>query len=319
MLAAYREGRLAHAWLIGGREGIGKATLAWRFARFVLANPDPNTPAVRAAKDLTVAPDHPAARQLGALAHPDFALVRREWNAKPKTFFTDIRIDDVRAALSMFHLSAAFGGWRVALVDCADELNPHSANALLKMIEEPPPRALILIVTHRPGQVLATIRSRCRRLLLERLTPGEIDTVVGGLGDPWAAIDPAQRAAAAARADGSVRETLRRLDPDAAELGALIDAAVGDLPRPDPRAVDRLADALAGRAASDSFAALSAALFEWLAARARADASPAQRRTLSALWDRIRAATRETEALNLDRRLHVLAVFEEIAGEARRL
>jgi DNA polymerase III subunit delta' len=319
MLAAYREGRLAHAWLIGGREGIGKATLAWRFARFVLANPDPNAPAVRAAKDLTVAPDHHAARQLGALAHPDFVLVRREWNAKPKTFFTDIRIDDVRAALSMFHLSAAFGGWRVALVDCADELNPHSANALLKMIEEPPPRALILIVTHRPGQVLATIRSRCRRLLLERLTPGEIDTVVGGLGDPWAAIDPAQRAAAAARADGSVRETLRRLDPDAAELGALIDAAVGDLPRPDPRAVDRLADALAGRAAGDSFAALSAALFEWLAARARAEASPAQRRTLSALWDRIRAATRETEALNLDRRLHVLAVFEEIAGEARRL
>ena len=97
MLAAYREGRLAHAWLIGGREGIGKATLAWRFARFVLANPDPNAPAVRARDDLAVAPDHPAARQLAALAHPDFALLRREWNAKSKAFFTEIRVDDVRA------------------------------------------------------------------------------------------------------------------------------------------------------------------------------------------------------------------------------
>jgi DNA polymerase-3 subunit delta' len=319
MLAAYREGRLAHAWLIGGREGIGKATLAWRFARFVLANPDPGAPAVRGAKDLAVAPDHPAARQLGALAHPDFVLARREWNAKGKTLFTDIRIDDVRAALSMFHLSAAFGGWRVAIVDCADDLNPNSANALLKVIEEPPPRALILIVAHRPGQVLATIRSRCRRLLLERLTPAEIETTIAGLGDPWSAIDPAERAAAAARADGSVREALRRLDPESAELGALIDAAVGQLPSPDPRAVHKLADALAGRAAGDSFDALAAALFEWLAVRVRADASPAQRRALSGLWDRIRTATRETEALNLDRRLHVLAVFEDIAGEARRL
>src|SRR5580693_7347680 len=94
MLSAYREGRLAHAWLIGGREGIGKATLAWRFARFVLANPDPAAPAVKSAKDLAVAPDHPAARQLAALAHPDFALVRREWNPKSKSFFTEIRVDD---------------------------------------------------------------------------------------------------------------------------------------------------------------------------------------------------------------------------------
>jgi DNA polymerase III subunit delta' len=94
---------------------------------------------------------------------------------------------------------------------------------------------------------------------------------------------------------------------------------VGQLPNPDARAVHKLADALAGRAAGDSFDALAAALFEWLSARLRADTSPAQRRTLSGLWDRIRAATRETEALNLDRRLHVLAVFEDIAGEARRL
>lgn len=317
MLGAYREGRLAHAWLIGGREGVGKATLAWRFARFVLANPDPGAPAVRAATTLSVSPDHPAARQLAAMAHPDFALVRREWNAKSKTPYTEIRVEDLRAGLNMFHMSAAFGGWRVAIVDSAEDLNRSGANSLLKLIEEPPPRSLILIVAHRPGQVLPTIRSRCRRLLLERLSPAEIGAVIGGLGAPWSAADLEARTIAAGRADGSVREALRRLDPEAEGIGALIDAAIAQLPSADPRAIHKLAEAVSGRAAADAFAALTAALYDWLAARARADASPAARETLAALWDRIRAATRETEALNLDRKLHVLAVFEEIASRAR--
>ncbi len=146
MLTAYREGRLAHAWLIGGREGIGKATLAWRFARFVLANPDPAAKAVAEARDLSVEPSHPAARLLAGLAHPDFALIRREWKANPKRLSTEIAVEEVRAGLQVFRLSAAFGGWRVAIVDSADELNPNSANALLKTVEEPPERALILLV-----------------------------------------------------------------------------------------------------------------------------------------------------------------------------
>ena len=123
MLGAYREGRLAHAWLIGGKEGVGKATLAWRFARFVLANPDPKARAVREAVDLSVPESHPSARHLAAMAHPDFALLRREWNPKSKNFFTEIRVEDIRNGMQVFHLSAAFGGWRVAIVDSADDLN----------------------------------------------------------------------------------------------------------------------------------------------------------------------------------------------------
>ena len=318
MLEAYREGRLAHAWLIGGREGIGKATLAWRFARFVLANPDPFAPAVQVATDLAVSPQHVAARQLAALSHPDFALARREWNPKSKTHYTEIRVEDLRSSLNIFHMSAAFGGWRVAIVDSAEDLNRSGANSLLKLIEEPPPRSLILIIAHRPGQVLPTIRSRCRRLLLDRLAPSEIDAVIGGLGAPWSAAAAETRADAAERADGSVREALRRLDPDADGVGALIDGTIAQLPSADPRAVHKLADAVSGRAASDAFEAFTNALYDWLAARARAaEASPATREALTTLWDRIRAATRETEALNLDRRLHVLAVFEEIAARAR--
>ncbi len=317
MLGAYREGRLAHAWLIGGREGVGKATLAWRFARFILANPDPNAPVVRAATSLAVAPDHPAARQLAAMAHPDFTVLRRGWNPKSKNFFTEIGVGDLRSSLQLFHMSAAFGGWRIAIVDSAEDLNRSGANSLLKIIEEPPPRSLILIVAHRPGQVLATIRSRCRRLLLERLAPAQVEDVIGGLGPPWDATDPQARAAAAARADGSVREALRRLDPEAEGVGALIDATIAQLPNADPRAIHKLAEAVSGRAAGDAFEALTAALYDWLAGRARADVSPAALEAVTTLWDRLRASTRETEALNLDRKLHVLAVFEEISARAR--
>ena len=279
-----------------------------RFAQFSIA-----------AADLAVAPDHPAARQLAAMAHPDFALLRRSWNREAKKFFTEIRVEDVRSGLNLFHMSAAFGGWRVAIVDCAEDLNRSGANSLLKMIEEPPPRSLILIVAHRPGRAPATIRSRCRRLLLERLSPAEIGEVVAGLGAPWDAADPQARDAAATRADGSVRETLRRLDPEAEGVGALIDAAIAQLPNADPRAVHKLAEAVSGRAADDAFEALTVALYDWLAQRARSEASSAAREALTTLWDKLRAATRETETLNLDRRLHVLAVFEEISARARSL
>ena len=319
MLSAYREGRLAHAWLIGGREGTGKATLAWRFARFLLAHPDPTARAVREAVDLSTPATHPASRQLAAVAHPDFSLIRREWNPKTKNFSTEIRVEDIRAGLQVFQLSAAFGGWRIAIVDSADDLNRAGANALLKLIEEPPPRSLILVVAHRPGQVLPTIRSRCRRLLLEPLSPEEIGQVVGQLGAPWNGLDPGAVREAAARADGSVRETLQRLDPDSQGVGALIDAVVSRLPRPDMKVVHRLADAVSGRAASDKFEALNLALYDWLAARGREPSSPARLETVSALWERLRSATIETEALNLDRRLHVLAMFEEIAARGRGL
>lgn len=317
LLAAYRDGRLPHAWLIAGMEGIGKATLAWRFARFVLANPDPRAAAVREAKNLDVEQNHPAARQLMALAHPDFSLIRREWKTNPKRLGAEIAVDDVRAGLGVFQMAPAFGGWRIAIVDSADDLNRNSANALLKTIEEPPARSLVLIVSHRPGQVLPTIRSRCRLLRLEPLSESEILAVVGGLGPPFGAHDPEEIAAAAARANGSAREALARLAPGSEGVGALIDSVVARLPSPDPRAVVKLADALGNRAADEAFQALHRELYDWLPRHALATASsPTRVEALGDLWDRIREAQRETEALNLDRRLHVLGVFAQIAAAA---
>ena len=319
MLSAYREGRLAHAWLIGGKEGIGKATLAWRFARFVLANPDPAARAVREAPNLQVEPSHPAARLLAQLAHPDFALIRREWQAATKRLATEISVEAVREGLQVFQLSAAFGGWRVAIVDSADDLNRNSANALLKMLEEPPQRSLILIVSHRPGQLLPTLRSRCRRLRLDPLSEDEIVRAAIGLGPPWSETGREALAAAVRRADGSVREALVRLAPESEGVGALIDSIVIGLPRPDPRAVARLADAVGGRAGDEAYRAFHRALYDWLAAYAR-DVAPGSFRVeeIGGLWDRIRDAQRQTEELNLDRKLHILALFAEIAATAPR-
>jgi DNA polymerase-3 subunit delta' len=317
MLTAYREGRLAHAWLIAGKEGIGKATLAWRFARFVLANPDPAAKAVRDARDLHVEPTHSAARLLAGLAHPDFALIRREWQGATKKLASEIAVDAVRHRLQVFHLSAAFGGWRVAIVDSAEDLNRSSANALLKLVEEPPERSLILIVSHRPGQLLPTIRSRCRRLRLDPLTQDQIAEAVTSLGAPWSEAGRDALAAAAKRADGSVREALIRLAPESEGASALIDAVVAGLPRPDPRAVARLADAVAGRAGDEAYRAFHRELYDWLVAYAR-DVAPGSLRVeeIGGLWDRIRDAERETEELNLDRKLHILALFAEIAATA---
>ena len=314
MLESFRSGRLPHAWLIGGQEGIGKATLAWRFARFVLAHPDPSAPATQAAVDLSVDASHPAAKLLASHAHPDFSTLRRRWEPKGKRFYGEIRVDDVREGLALFRLAPAFNGFRVAIVDAADELNRSGANALLKLIEEPPTRSLILILAHRPGQVLPTIRSRCRRILLDPLSPAQIVEIVGGLGQPWSKAGAAKITESAARAGGSVREALRRLDPETAEVGAAIDAAVAQLPRTDSRVVHRLAEVVAARGADDAYEALLRAMFDALTSRARDDFAPARLEAIAGLWDRLRATARESEALNLDRRLTVLSLFQEFAG-----
>ena len=187
------------------------------------------------------------------------------------------------------------------------------------MVEEPPQRSLILIVSHRPGQVLATIRSRCRRLRLEPLTADDIVEAVASLGPPWSEAAPDKIAAAAKRADGSVREALARLAPESEGAGVLIDSVVAGLPRPDPRAVARLADAIGGRAGDEPYRAFHRELYDWLATYAR-DLPPAaaQVEEIGGLWDRIRAAERETEALNLDRKLHIQALIAEIAATAPR-
>jgi DNA polymerase-3 subunit delta' len=205
LLDAYRGPRMHHAWLIGGPEGIGKATLAYRFARFVLANPvAARIPAE--VDSLAVPEDHPVARRIVAGSHTDLLALRRIAEVGKDKIPQEISVNAMRDIVRFFGSTAGEGGWRICIVDAADDLNRSSANALLKLLEEPPPRSLFLIVAHLPGRLLPTIRSRCRMLHLHPLTSDEIVAGLQTFADIRLPDDEAARISALA--DGSLRRAL---------------------------------------------------------------------------------------------------------------
>jgi len=315
-------GHLPQAFIVGGPPGVGKATLAWRIARYLLANPDPAAAAGEARADLSVAPDHPVSRQIAALAHPDLVLLRREWNEKDKRFFTEIRVEDVRRAIHMFQQAAGRGGYRICVLDCAEDLNAHSANALLKLIEEPPPRSLFLIVAHRPGQMLATLRSRCQKILLKPLASADIGQFVAALGPPWSDAGEAKLGAAIARAQGSIHNVLRLLDDRGIEFDTNLVRMLDDLPRIDWSKVHALADRVTARNNGKDYETMLAAIDAWLDTRVRRGARTFQgdcaRRLApyALVWEKLAKTTRETETFNLDKRPFVLSLFADLAAAA---
>jgi DNA polymerase-3 subunit delta' len=170
-------GRMHHAWLIAGAKGLGKATLAYRFARAALG-------AKRVGpRPLDAFPDDVVARRIAALSHPDLFVLRRGLNdrGKPRR---EISVDDARELGRFFSLAPSEGGMRVAVIDAVDDLNNNYANAILKTLEEPPARSVLLLVCHAPGAILPTIRSRCRRLALRPLSDELVAAALGGKPDP---------------------------------------------------------------------------------------------------------------------------------------
>ncbi len=245
-LDAYRSGRLHHAWLITGPRGVGKATLAWRIARFLLAEPPQEGGLLGAPeppKTLDIDPEHPAVRRAKALSEPRLFLLRRGWDEKAKRLKTEITVDETRKLHGFFSMSAVDGGRRVVIVDAADEMNVSAANAILKLLEEPPERAVLLLVCHRPARLLPTIRSRCRELRCMPLSPDEMSRAIAASGS-----DVAPHSAALAElAGGSVGAAISLAEGDGPALYADIMALIGTAPRLDRAVAIRLADAAAGR------------------------------------------------------------------------
>lgn len=203
-LATANSDRLHHALLLTGPRGVGKATLAWAIARWLLVPGEQDR--------LEVPPDDPVARRIRALSEPRLHLVRRSYDDKRKRLRAEITIDEIRRLLGFFQLSAADGGRRVAIIDAADEMNIPASNALLKLLEEPPENALLLLVAHRPARLLPTIRSRCRPLRLAPLAPdimARILTDAAEDGDDMATISEADATALAALSGGSAGEAMR--------------------------------------------------------------------------------------------------------------
>jgi DNA polymerase-3 subunit delta' len=308
-LDAYR-GRMPHAWLIGGPRGIGKATLAYRMARFVFAHPDPDT--ARAATSLALPEDHSAVRRVAAQGHSDLlALERTEGeNGKLRTV---IAVEQVRRTVSFFGSTAGEGGWRVCIVDSADELNPAGANALLKILEEPPEKSLLLVVTHAPGRLLPTIRSRCRRLTLRPLPERDVaHAVADALGRD--AAEPDIKTAALA-ADGSVARAIDLLGGGALQVRERVNVLLSALPAVDPRGLHALGDAL-GRD-EGALAAFVDAVRDWLSARLIAPAEPARLARFADVWDQLNRAADDTKVFHLERKPFVFNVFGWLAEASR--
>jgi DNA polymerase III subunit delta' len=314
LLDAYRSGRIPHAWLFGGPAGIGKATLAYRMARFVLANPDPASAAVRKAKSLALPNDDRTLRRIAAQGHPDLLVLERVVNEKTGKLYTVIRVDDVRRTVPFFGSTAGEGGWRVAIVDTADELQyPQAANALLKILEEPPPNALLLLISHAPARLLPTIRSRCRRLTLRPLSPSDVASAAAlALGRD--AKDGELREASAL-AEGSVGRALTLLEGPALALRKRVVDLLERLPAVDPQALHALGDALGGYE-PQRLASFIDAVNEWLAARL-ACASRERMLRIAEAWDKVNQAARDADEYNLERKPLVFSVFGWLSEAAR--
>jgi len=321
LLAAYRSGRVPHAFMLIGQNGIGKATLAYRMARFVLAHPDPSAPAVHAASSLAVDPKHPVAQRVTAQAHGDLLVLERMPNEK-NVLRQQIAADDVRRTISFFGATAGEGGWRVAIVDAVDELNRAGANALLKVLEEPPERALLLLVCHWASRVLPTVRSRCCVMPMRPLSQADVAralAVAVGSADTDPQIGSAaapQIGSAAAAADGSVARALAFLDEGALTLRQRALEELERLPALNANALHALGDALAGTNPRPLNAFVDT-INVWLARSIDRDrgasGSLGQLARLAEAWERINTAARDAETYNLERKPLVFSVFGLLA------
>ena len=313
LLAAYRGGHIPHAFLFVGQRGIGKATLAYRLARFVLAHPDPIAPEVKAATSLAVDPDHPVARRVAAQAHGDLLILERTPNERG-VLRQQIAVDDIRRTIAFFGSTAGEGGWRIAIVDAVDELNRFGANALLKVLEEPPPRTLLLLVCHSASRVLPTLRSRCRTVTLRPLSQNDVGAALAATGRP--ANEP-QIEAAAAAADGSVARALAFLDEDALSLRQETLHELDRLPAVNASALHEIGDALAG-VDPQPLAAFIDTVNGWLSRRLdRGQGDLTRLAQLAGAWARINQAAADAVEYNLERKPLVFSTFGLLAEAMR--
>jgi len=299
-LDALNRGRLHHAWLLCGVEGGGKATFAYRAARRLLgAAPDPSR------GPLGAAPYDPVSQLVSAQSHPDLLVMERlvEGGKQKKT----ISVDQARDLPGFFAKSPSQADYRVAIIDAADDLNVNAANALLKILEEPPERGVLLLVTHAPGRLLATIRSRCRRLSFPIWTPDQLESLVRNR----TGADPDDARLAADMAGGSPGAALALASGAMQEVDALARNWVfGD-------AVDRaeqlaVADGFRGSEGQARFEALMDRLIA--AVKIRALEAPAgQGARWAELWTRLAELPDRTAAINLDRADVLAGALADIA------
>ncbi len=360
-LKDWAAGRLAHAWLITGPKGIGKASFAFRCARFVLQRENRaaaaarqgasapglfgDEPAAPALPDsLAVPADDPVFQRVASLGHADLLVIERAWDDKGKRWRSEIVAEDARRLVPFFGMTAAEGGHRIAIIDSADELNRHAANAILKILEEPPPKGLLFLVSHSPGRLLPTIRSRCRRLELQPLPPAQM---AGLIAQQAPDLPDTDRDALAALAAGSPGRLEALLEGGGLALYDELLALLAPLPAVDVAALHAFADRLGRAGAGDTGGAgafatlldlLGGLLARLIAAAARggrtgervaAHVRPAEAALAArlfppgadlaewiAVWEKLGEMGRAADSLALDRKHVLLSLFNRLAAAA---
>jgi DNA polymerase-3 subunit delta' len=333
----FQSDRMPHAVLMTGPRGIGKATLAFRFARFVLAHGANGIEAGLSAGDdatLAVPADLGVFRRVASGGHADLLVVERAYDPRRHRLRGEIVVDETREIAAFLRLTPAEGGWRVVIVDGADEMNRSAANALLKILEEPPRRALLLLVAHSPGRLLPTIRSRCRPFPIRPLSSSIVSRL---LETYWPGLPPTQAAALVDLADGSIGRALDLAEAGGVELYRGIRALLSREQGVDPAALHTLADRLARGEADNTYRAIEELLSHLLGeiAVCAASGNSSHRscsgsdqvlrrltaRAPAARWAELReqvaASFARGEALNLDRKQTILGAFFAIERVAR--
>ena len=322
---SFSNARMHHSWLITGPEGIGKATLAYRFAKFALARAEERR---GHGKALDIAEESRTLRQVQLLSHPGLLVLRRPFDLKSKRFMTKITIDEVRRLRGFLRHHSDAGSWRVVIVDRADEMNLNAANAILKALEEPPERTIFFLLTIEPGRLLNTIRSRCRLLPLSPLNERDLQ-LAGEQASEAAEFDTAslqQLDNLVQHAEGSVRRLLYLSTEEGFETYESVVTLLKNAANPNWTDVHQKVDALTSATDSRRFDLFYDMLLGEVARKVRVrathrtglqDPTLAQEEmgdrllaSWASVWETLWRRRSEAELLNLDRKALILGAIE---------
>ncbi|MBK18905.1 MAG: DNA polymerase III subunit delta' [Rhodospirillaceae bacterium] len=335
-MSIWNSERIPHGWLLTGPRGIGKATLAFRIARFVLSNggdqaASPGLFGESIDVSLSLDPESPVFRRISSGGHADLMTLERTINPDTNRLRSTIAVEEVRAAGDFLRLTASEGGWRVVIIDSVNELNTNSANALLKILEEPPDRALLLLVSHAPGRLLPTIRSRCCQMPLTPLSEADVLQMARTYNSELSESD---LEVLCKLSDGSPGRALSLAEDGGLELYKELVSLIASLPNTETAELHKFGDKLARRGAEDKFRIVAELLAWWVSRLARLGARgtpipnivPEEQgcaaRLLGAagvdrlleVWEKVNVLADQTDRLNLDRKQILLNMFHALKG-----
>lgn len=309
-IRAANSGRIHHAWLLSGPRGCGKATFAFRMARYFVeegANPETLN---QSALDTVSAVEHTTFRKVASGAHPNILHLKIPFDDKLKKFKTQLSVEEMRRCVSFFGSTASNKGWRVAIVDTVNDMNANAANALLKVLEEPPEKTLFFLIADKPNRLLPTIRSRCQPLSFKPLESNDLSAALKNAADE-VTFDLEDLMEHQSYINGSVRRAFHFATQDAGSLlnsfNNLIQQQSYEMPM-----LHAFADQVSARGAEDKFLFFIEFVENYITEKMKQDEGATPLVSWAEVWDKVHARLRDEESLNLDRKQTVLALFHDL-------